>query len=273
MKNEVVLITGASSGLGLEIARQMHADSYIVYAAARSLPDKLAARQSRDEYSTLRLDVTDEAAARTATETVIAREGRLDIVVLAAGYGLAGAIEDTSLSEAKAQLETNFFGAVTMLTPAVAQMRRQKSGLIVFLGSVAGVLPVPFQAFYSAGKSALAALCLCLADELKPFGVNCMLVQPGDTNTGFTDARLLTEASDKSSAYADRCGRSVKKMAADEAAGMPAAKSASLIVKKIKKRRPPLVYTPGFDYKLIVALQGLLPVRLVRKIVAAIYAS
>lgn len=269
MSSRTVLITGASSGLGLEIARLMHRAGYIVYAAARSLKDG----RHRDGYQSMKLDVTDEMASRTAVERVIAREGRLDILILAAGYGLAGSVEDTSPAEARDQLNTNFFGVVNFLPPAVAHMRSRNKGTIVFLGSVAGVLPIPFQAYYSAGKAALASLSLALAAEVKPYGIKCLLIQPGDTSTGFTDSRQMAHGAVGNSAYGARYRRSVSRMAADEKGGMSARKVAALILRQIEKRRPPYIYTPGLNYKIFIFLQRILPLRLVRMVISRIYAS
>lgn len=269
MTQKVILVTGASSGLGREIARQMHNKGHIVYAAARSLTDG----SSDKNYYTCKLDVTDETASSAVLDKIISREGKLDILVLAAGFGLAGAVEDTSIEEAKNQLETNFFGAMTLLPITIASMRHNKGGTIVFLGSVAGVLPIPFQAYYSAGKAALTAFSLALADELKPFGISCLLVQPGDTRTGFTGSRIFSEKSGQSSAYYDRCRKSIERMAQDEENGMTAAKTASMIVARILRKRPPLIYTPGFKYNVFLFLNRLLPIRIVRLVVRLLYAS
>lgn len=274
---QVALVTGASSGIGQAIASELCRHGFRVYAAARSLPDYFINSGCEKQVGTgclrpVTLDVTDEAAVGAIWQQVMAVEGRLDCLVQAAGFGLAGSVEDTAAAEARAQMETNFFGSVHFLPLVLEQMRRQKSGLIVQLGSVAGFLPIPFQAYYSASKAALAALILALADEVRPWGIRCLLVQPGDTQTGFTRSRILARGSEGSD-YSRRCGRSITKMAADENRGVPAAAVASQIVRQICKRRPPLVYTPGLLYKIANILTKILPLRLYRRVIGLMYAG
>lgn len=274
----VALVTGASSGIGRAIAIELSRHHFQVYAAARRLPDffddPLAAAVFAEAASIrpVSLDVNDEAAARQLFSRILAVEGRLDCLVQAAGYGVAGSVEDTGSDEARAQMETNFFGSIHLLPPVLEQMRRQKSGLIVQVGSVAGILPVPFQAYYSASKAALAALTLALADEVRPWGIRCLLVQPGDTKTGFTSARIMTRNAFNPD-YAERCQRSVMRMAADEEGGTSADAAARQIVRQMLRRRPPLVMTIGFFYKLVGLASRLLPLKLVRRVIGMIYAG
>lgn len=273
----VAVVTGASSGIGEAIARELAGAGMHVYALARRLPDYFTDPGSQQDIATgcirpLRGDVNLESELVAQLERVVAQEGRLDCLVQAAGFGIAGALEDTASQEAQQQITTNFFGAVHALPFVVQQMRSQKRGLIVQIGSVAGALPIPFQAYYSASKAALAAVSLALANEVSPWGIHCLLVQPGDTRTGFTQARHMTEAASRdSSAYAERCSRSVAKMAADEMGGVPAEAVARQIVRRMRRRRPPLVFTPGFSYKLLLFLARLLPLRLVRWVIGLMY--
>ncbi|MDW7659775.1 MAG: SDR family NAD(P)-dependent oxidoreductase, partial [Bacillota bacterium] len=219
----VVVITGASSGIGKALAGQMAMRGDHVYALARSLPDQFGQTAVPGNLRTMKLDVTDAEAARAVIARVVAEEQRIDVLIQAAGFGLAGAVEAMTSQEAAAQMATNYLGVCNMLPPVLARMRQQGSGLIVQLGSVAGFLPIPFQACYSASKAAVAALTQALANEVKPYGIRCLLVQPGDTQTGFTDARIISKDNDLLP-YAARCRRSVERMAADEQNGMPAEK-------------------------------------------------
>jgi short-subunit dehydrogenase len=268
----VVVITGASSGIGKELAAQMAAHGDRVYALARSLPDEIGHADGPGCLRTLELDVTEAAAVQGAAALIIRLEQRIDVLIQAAGFGLAGAVEAMTPQEASDQMATNYLGVCNMLPPVLAQMRQQGSGLIVQLGSVAGFLPVPFQACYSASKAAVAALIQALANEVRPYGIRCLLVQPGDTQTGFTDARVISKNNDLLP-YAARCRRSIARMAADEQNGMPAAKMARLIIRRVDRRRPPQVYTPGLLYKVAALLNRLLPRRLVNAILYLMYAS
>jgi len=273
----IVLVTGASSGIGQALAAELVRRNCRVYAAARSQPDSFAdpaciKASGGGCLLPVRLDVTDETSVQAVFNQILAAEGRLDCLVEAAGYGLAGSVEDTSSAEARAQMETNFFGAIHILPPVLRQMRKQKNGLIVLIGSVAGFLPIPFQGYYSAAKAALAALTLALAEEVRPCGIRCILVQPGDTKTGFTRSRIMAQAA-AASDYADRCGRSIAKMAADETNGVRAEVVARQIARKICRSRPPLIYTPGLLYKTASLLVRLLPVGLSRRIIGLMYAG
>lgn len=268
----VVVITGASSGIGKSLAGQMAARGDRVYALARRLPDECARSGGPGCLRTMKLDVTDAGAARAVIARIIAEAGRIDVLIQAAGFGLAGAVEALAPQETAAQMATNYLGVCNMLPPVLAQMREQGCGLIVQLGSVAGFLPIPFQACYSASKAAVAALMQALANEVRPYGIRCLLVQPGDTQTGFTAARIISKDNDLLP-YAARCRRSVARMAADEQNGMPAEKMARLILRRIDRRRPPQIYTPGVLYKVAALLNRLLPRRWVNAILYRMYAS
>lgn len=262
----VFLITGASSGIGLALARQLAARGDTVYAVARR-----GIKAEANLYS-LNMDVTCPEQVNEVVSQVIARAGRIDVLVQAAGFGLAGAVEAMLPQEAREQMATNYLGVCHVLGPILAQMRSQGQGLVVHLGSVAGFLPLPFQACYSASKAALAALTLALASEVKPYGIKCLLVQPGDTRTGFTKARVFSAAT-WDLPYAERCRRSVERMAADENAGMSQEKMAQLIIRRLDRSRPPLVYTPGVLYKFAAFLARVLPARLVNGIMYQLYAK
>jgi short-subunit dehydrogenase len=267
-ESSVAVVTGASSGIGQAIALELARIGMRVYGIARRLPDYFKDPAVEQKiglgfFRPLRADVTNEPELKRVIAAVINQESRLDCLVQAAGFGIAGSVEDTTTEEARCQMDTNFFGAAYALPVAVRQMRLQGSGLIVQIGSVAGSLTIPFQAYYSASKAALAALTIALGDEVKPWGIRCMLVLPGDTRTGFTEARQLA-ACLAGSDYEKRCRKSISKMASDEMKGKLAAIVGQHIVRKMKRRNPPLVYTPGLFYKAVVALNRLLPERLVR---------
>lgn len=275
-QTKVALVVGASSGIGKAIADELGRRGLKVYAASRSLPDCFD--QPGDPLTdpaasmrTVKLDVNVPHSGELAISRILAAEGRLDYLVQSAGFGIAGAIEDTSGPEARSQFETNFFGAVNLLPAVIRQMRQQGSGLIVNIGSVAGFLPVPFQAFYSASKAALAALTSALGNEIRPFGISCMLVQPGDTRTGFTQARIMVQHA-LNSAYAVRCRKSIERMAHDELNGMSTTAAARAVVRNMLRHRPPQVLTLGLQYKLFAFAERLLPNRLVQLVIYLLYA-
>ena len=180
----VVLVTGASSGIGLACATHLAGRGYRVYGTSR----RPGAGQA-GSLAMLAADVTDDGSVEQAVATVLDREGRLDIVVNNAGMGIAGPVENTSIEQAKWQLEVNFFGAFRVCRAALPAMRKQGSGYIVNIGSIGGLIAIPYQAMYSASKFALEGMSEALRMEVRPFGVRVVIIEPGDHKTGITQNR------------------------------------------------------------------------------------
>ena len=179
---KIALVTGGTSGIGLAAVNALHEAGVTVYETSR--------RDARLENAVhLPGDVTDEAAMARVVQEVLDREGRIDILVCCAGFGISGAVEYTELSAAKKQLDVNFFGVVNAVKAVLPQMRERGSGRIVIVSSVAGAIAIPFQTYYSVSKAALNAYVAALRSELRPYGVTATAVMPGDIATGFTDAR------------------------------------------------------------------------------------
>ena len=264
----VVLITGASTGIGACCAEYLAQHGYRVYGGARSAV-------TAKDVEPLTLDVTDDASVARAIQTIQSREGRLDVLVNNAGSGIAGAIEDTSLEEAHAQFDVNFFGVLRTCRAVLPIMRHQKSGYIVNMGSIGGLIGIPFQGFYSATKFALEGLSEALRIELRPFGIHVVLIEPGDHRTAFTQKRLWTrEASQPNSAYHDRCRRAVARMAADEQAGPGPEGIARLLYKVLNHPDPRLRYTAGpAAQRAAVWLKRALPYSVIEKIMTGAYSS
>ncbi|MEZ7978133.1 MAG: SDR family NAD(P)-dependent oxidoreductase [Myxococcota bacterium] len=192
-----VLITGASSGLGAAMAERMVARGWRVFGTSRK------PRPDSDGIEWIPLDVCDDASVKAALGEVSDRVGTLDGLVCNAGWGIYGSVEETELEKARAQFETNFFGVLRVLTPVLASMRAQNSGRILFIGSLSGRAPIPFQAHYSASKAAIEALAFSMVNEIKPFDIQVSLIEPGDINTAFNDVMDWGE-SDPDSPYAER---------------------------------------------------------------------
>lgn len=168
---EVVLVTGASSGIGRAAARMLAERGYVVLGTSRD-PASVAALPG---VELLPLDVRSDASVSACVKAVLQRAGRLDVLVNNAGYVLSAAVEEASPDEALAQFETNFFGAVRMLRAVLPIMRRQGGGQIINISSVAGLVPMPFWGYYSASKAALEALTEALRYEVKPFHIRVSL--------------------------------------------------------------------------------------------------
>mgnify|MGYP002562352667 CR=1 FL=1 len=262
--SQVCVITGGTSGIGRCTAQAMLARGYTVYELSRRA-------EGVEGLHHIAADVTKEETVRAAVAEVMAREGRIDILVNNAGFGISGAVEFTSTEDAKSLFDVNFFGMVNMNRQVVPIMREAGHGRIVNLSSVAAPCPIPFQAYYSAGKAAVNAYTMALANELRPFGITVCAVQPGDIHTGFTAARVKTMEGDN--VYGGRIGRSVQRMEHDEQNGMDPAKAGAFIARVAMKRRPKPIYTIRLDYQFFVFLTRILPGRTLNWLIGLLYAK
>jgi len=247
----VALVTGASSGIGAATARRLAAGGFRVFGASR----QPGAGTPGTEW--VRVDVTDETAVWDTTREVLSRAGAIDALVCAAGYGIFGSVEETSLERARAQLETNFFGVLAVVRAALPAMRTRGSGRIVVVGSLAGRAPIPFQAHYSASKAALDALVLGLRNELAGTGVHAVLVEPGDIRTAFNDRTDWGKPG--ASAYRERLRRveQAVRRSLDEAPGPELV--AEVIHRALTARRPRVRYTVGPEALSVPLGRRLLP--------------
>jgi NAD(P)-dependent dehydrogenase (short-subunit alcohol dehydrogenase family) len=228
----VVLITGASAGIGRACADRLHDAGWTVVGASRR-------GSASPGWEGLVMDVDDDEAVRAGVEKVVSAHGRIDAVVACAGFGVAGAVEHTALVEAKAQLETNFWGAVRVVQAVLPVMRGQGGGRVVLVSSIGGVVAIPFQAFYSASKFALEGYGEALAYEVAPFGITVTLVQPGNVKTDFTASRQMAAAASGDDAYRAALDKAVGVMARDEENGVEASSVAAAVERVLDKRRPP----------------------------------
>ena len=259
----VVLITGGRTGIGLEISTQLAHRGVKVYSASRQLCVGFQSTDGKGEIIPVQMDVNDEQQIAAAVARIVKENGRLDAVICNAGNGLAGAIEDCSSEEVRYQMETNFFGAVKTIQACLPVFRKQGSGKIIAVSSVAAIVPIPYQAFYSAGKSALFIFMQSLALEVAPFGIQCCTILPGDTKTEFTAMRKYTEASRMpASGYAANMKKAVEKMEQDEQKGMESSFVAKKIVEQLFRKKMNVTVVPGIQYKFICWLFNLLPYKL-----------
>lgn len=262
-KKQVILITGASSGIGLATANYLADKGYTVYGTARRQFDA-------EKFSFLQADVCSHQDMKNVFDTILEKEGHIDIVINNAGMGISGAIEHTEKQNISTIFETNIVALVDVCALAIPYLRQNGGGKIINVSSVAAPIAIPFQACYSATKSAIETFSFALSNEVKPFKIKVCCVRPGDTKTGFTSARVKNSI-EKDENYGDRISKSVKKMEKDEQKGMSAVKVSKLIHSAIKRKHPPLVCTVGFGYKILCVLAKLLPARFVNFIVRKIY--
>lgn len=209
------------------------------------------------------MNVDTDAQVQEGVGRIIEREGRLDVVVNCAGVGIAGPIEETSIEEAKALFETNFFGAMRVCRAALPFMRRQQSGLIVNISSIGGLISIPFQGLYSASKFALEGLTEALRTEVLAFGIRVVLIEPGDFKTPFRERRPKSAESEKSTSYGDGFSKVLATVEKDEMNGHDPEAIARLIERIISNPSPRLRYTVGPTFQRISPrLKAVFPHRL-----------
>ena len=185
----VAIVTGAGSGIGLSASKALARDGWTVYDFSRT--DRAAPNVKH-----IGCDISDEAQVRAAVSRVIEEQGRIDLLLNNAGFGISGAVEFTRAEEAEKLIRVNLLGADNVTRAVLGTMRAQRGGRILFTSSIAGILPIPFQAWYSVTKAAINAYALALRNEVAPFGVSVCAVMPGDIHTGFTAAREKSAVGD-----------------------------------------------------------------------------
>jgi NAD(P)-dependent dehydrogenase (short-subunit alcohol dehydrogenase family) len=255
--SEVVVVTGASSGIGRACAERLSREGWTVVGASRR-------GTSTPGWAPLVMDVDDDASVAEGLGSVVAEHGQIDAVVTCAGWGLAGAVEETPIEDARDQFETLFWGTVRVVQGVLPAMRERGRGRIVLMSSIGGIVSLPFQAFYSAAKFALEGYGEALAYEVAPFAIDVTLVEPGNIRTGFTAARReVADPGGGSSAYTAAASRAVGKMAEDESAGVDPAKVAETVLRVLGSDRPPRRVSVGrMDERIGITAKRLMPFRL-----------
>ncbi len=264
------LVTGASSGIGEETARRLQGLGYTVYGAARRTDrlEKLAAEGVRP----LAMDVTDDASMTAGIARIIEETGRIDVLVNNAGYGSYGAIEDVPIDEARRQFEVNLFGLGRLVQLVTPHMRGQKSGTIINISSMGGRLTTPLGGWYHATKYAVEALSDALRMELKPFGIDVVLVEPGGIRTEWAGiAADHLEETAEGSAYSDQI-RAVAGSMRNESVQRrqsPPSVIANTVERIVTARKPRTRYAVGFMAKPLITARRVLPDRVFDRVISA----
>lgn len=209
---KVALITGASSGMGLSTASQLLKEGYTVYGAARRI-EKMKSLESQG-MGVVALDLTQEESIKNAVDHIIEKEGKIDILINNAGYGSYGSVEDVSIEEAKRQFEVNIFGLARLTQLIIPHMRKNNYGRIVNISSMGGKVYTPLGAWYHATKHALEGWSDCLRIELKDFGIDVVVVEPGGIKTEWgpiaADNLMKTSANGAYSILAQKLAANMK---------------------------------------------------------------
>ena len=257
----VVVITGGSSGIGLETAKLFAEDNKnSVYVLNRH-------EVYLDNINWIKCDVTNSKEIFDAVKEISNKENNhINILINNAGMGISGAIEYHSLEEINKIIDVNLVGLVNVTRAFLPLLG--KGDKIINISSVAGPISIPYQTMYSVTKAGVLAFSNGLRNELRPLGIKVTSVLPGDTKTGFTASR---EKSVDNGRYGDRIEKSVSKMEKDESSGVPACKVAKKILKVSKKKNPNTYYVVGLSYRLLVYLSRILPKRFVNWIIFKIY--
>lgn len=263
---KVVLITGASAGMGKETARLLAQQGYTVYGAARRT-DKMQGLLPLG-IRPLAMDVTDEAALTQGVAQLIAAEGRIDVLINNAGFGSYGAVEDVPLADARYQLEVNLFGAARLIQLVLPQMRAQGAGKIVNISSIGGKMATPFGGWYHASKFALEGLSDSLRNEVKPFGIDVILIEPGGIKSEWggiaVEGLLRTSGHTAYQAGARKFGEASKAIE-DKLPGPELI--ANLIWKAIEARKPRARYVAGYLARPTLLMRQLLSDGLMDKLI------
>ena len=248
---KVALVTGSSSGIGFETSLALARNGFHTFATMRDLgkDEKIKQIIEKEDLSIeiLELDVDNEESVNRAIKTVSEKKGRIDVLVNNAGYGMWGTVEDVSIDEFKKQFETNFFSIIRLIQKVAPIMRKQNSGNIVNISSVAGRIGFPVSPAYISSKFALEGLSESLRFELMPFGINVIIIEPGVIKTNFFDSMKLSEKSQQDSTYKEITGKVISGVKMMAEMGTHPKEVADIVIKTLGEEKPLPRYVIGND--------------------------
>ena len=271
--SKVVLITGASSGIGKEAARKLKQAGFVVYGAARHT--ELMKDIESEGIHIASLDLTDEQSVVACAKAILDREGRIDILVNNAGYGSYGAIEDVPIAEARRQFEVNVFGLARMTQAVLPMMRANHFGRIINISSMGGKIYTPFGGWYHATKFALEALSDCLRLEVKPFGIDVVIIEPGGIKTEWgaiaADNLRKTSGSGPYAAEANKAAEGMLRTYRSNRLSPPSV-IANAILQAVTANRPKTRYVVGYGAKPALFLRGWVSDRMFDRLIKRAFA-
>ena len=249
---KIAIVTGSSSGIGLDTSVTLAQNGFLTYATMRNLDKssivKAAAEKEKLPIRIVKLDVTDDQSVKDAIRTVVSENGRIDVLVNNAGYGLIGAFEDLSIDEIKNLYETNIFGLIRATQAVLPVMRRKKSGIIVNMSSGAGLFGYPGGSAYVSTKFAVEGLTESISYELGQFGIKVVLIEPGFIKTNFVNAMAIAKkVQDPSSPYSQMMQRIQANSSEMAKNGSSVDVVSKAILEAVTTKSPNLRYLAGKD--------------------------
>lgn len=272
---KVVLISGASSGLGLSTTKHLYEKGFVVYAGARSYKTESTEQSSNGNQGILHkvyLDVTDQQSIESLIQEIVRKEGRLDVLVNCAAIIVLGSVEDITMGEFQGVMDTNLYGTIRMCRSVLPVMRENKKGLIINFSSGAGLVGLPFSSAYCSSKFAIEGFSEVLRWETKSLGIDVVIVEPGDSKSASAMYRLHTEKADSDrSVYKANFRTVTEKFASDEANGADPKMAAEKVYKIIMKSKPGIRYNVFRLVEKMLVLKMILPSSLVESIFYGYY--
>lgn len=267
MTKKIILITGVSSGIGKCCADELTRHGHTVYGISR--------KPQLSKFPNLHFiscDVTDRESVQTAINKIIQQEGRIDVLMNNAGAGIVGALDHITKEEFDFQMKVNLEGVINMCCQVIPIFRKQRSGMVINVSSVGGVMGLPFQGLYSASKFAIEGYSEALRLELHSFNIKVKLIEPGDFNTGFTGNRVISHATLNDPDYKDQFECTLKIIENNENSGSNPSKIAKLVLRMVNKESNKFRYPVGnIIERLSIFVKRIVPGRLYQWILRIFY--
>lgn len=266
MQKEVVLITGASSGIGKAIGEYLHQKGYKVYGSSRN-----PQHQELNGIHFVKIDVLNPDTIESAIQFILSKESKIDFLINNAGKGITGPMEEIPEEEIKNNFDVNFLGPIRMINAVLPGMRAQQKGMIINITSIAGYMGLPFRGIYSASKGALELTTEAYRMEINPFNIKMTNIAPGDFATNIASGRYHTPV-DPNSPYKKLYKMSLEKMDEDVDKGLPPIRMAKKVYRVMNKKNPSIHYKVGEPLqKISIALKHILPDNLYEKLLMNYY--